>query len=86
MLTYVERLKLRLLDTGLAISPNAREFIDEHNEGRPLTPADYASTSGVILQLDGEIWVNARRSIITRISLRRGSLAWFLIGVHPVSS
>jgi hypothetical protein len=54
-----QRLKFKLLSDGLAISDGARSFIDTANQGRDLTPADYASTSGVILRLDEDVWVNA---------------------------
>lgn len=58
-LTQAERLKFALLEQGLTISTAARRYLSEVNEDRPLTPADYASTSGVILRLDGDVWVNA---------------------------
>lgn len=58
-LNPVERAKFRLLADGLSITDRAQAYIDEHNGGRPMTPADYASTSGVILRLDGDVWVNA---------------------------
>ena len=54
-----EELKVRLLAHGIAIDPLARAYIDEANDGRAMTPADYASTSGLILELDGDVWVNA---------------------------
>src|SRR4051812_47671136 len=54
-----ERIKFDLLNEGLTISVAAQGYIDERNGGRPMTPADYASTSGVILQLDDRTWVNA---------------------------
>ena len=50
----VEQIKLGLLDRGLALSPDARTYIDFRNAGRPMTPADYASTSGIILALDDD--------------------------------
>lgn len=58
-LSAAERLKFRLLAEGLVISDAAQAYIDERNGGRPMTPADYASTSGVILELDDDVWVNA---------------------------
>lgn len=58
-LTSAERLKFALLADGLTISPKARALLNEANEDRPLTPADYASTSGVILRLEDDVWVNA---------------------------
>lgn len=41
------------------MTDRALAYVDDRNEGRALTPADYASTSGVILELDGRVWVNA---------------------------
>jgi hypothetical protein len=58
-LSPAERLKFRLLSSGLAILPEAQAHVDHHNGDRPMTPADYASTSGVILELDRDVWVNA---------------------------
>jgi hypothetical protein len=58
-ITDAEQLKFRLLAEGLAISADAQAYIDEANGGRAMTPADYASTSGVILELDDDVWVNA---------------------------
>ena len=54
-----QALKFELLAQGLTISVAAKEYLAEVNEGRPLTPADYASTSGVILELEDDVWVNA---------------------------
>jgi hypothetical protein len=58
-LTPAERIKLDLLSEGLAITPEAQAYIDRANGDRPMTPADYASTSGIILVLDEDVWVNA---------------------------
>ena len=58
-LTAAERLKFDLLADGLAISSSAADLLGAANEHRPLTPADYASTSGVILGLPDDTWVNA---------------------------
>lgn len=58
-LTQAQRLKFRLLAEGIAISPLARQQLDVLRGQRQLTPADYASTSGLILRLDGDVWVNA---------------------------
>lgn len=58
-ITSVERLKFALLAEGLTITARALHYVNDRNEGRALTPADYASTSGVILELDGRVWVNA---------------------------
>ena len=57
-LTRSERWKLDLLANGMAIEPAAREHLDEANRHRALTPADYASTSGLILALPDDVWVN----------------------------
>ena len=58
-LTDAELLKFDLLADGLDISDAAARYIAAENGDRPMTPADYASTSGVILRLEGEVWVNA---------------------------
>lgn len=55
----VELAKFDLLQTGIAIDPDARAHIDELNKRRALSSADYASTSGVILKLGDDVWVNA---------------------------
>lgn len=54
-----ELLKLGLLAEGIRLSERALQYIAEANGERSLTPADYASTSGVILSLDQDVWVNA---------------------------
>ena len=59
LLTQPQRLKFRLLAEGMAISPAARRRIDELRGSRDLTPADYASTTGLILRLEDHVWVNA---------------------------
>ncbi len=59
MLTPVQRLKLDLLANGISITASAREELSGGNGTRPLTLADYASTSGITLELDEDIWVNA---------------------------
>lgn len=53
-----EQLKFELLATGIAIDGLAMTHIQAANGDRVLTPADYASTSGIILRLDGDVWVN----------------------------
>lgn len=58
-LSDAERLKFRLLAEGLAVSSAARSRLDELRGRRKLTPADYSSTSGIILRLEDEVWVNA---------------------------
>lgn len=59
ILTDAEHLKFRVLELGLTISPEAEMLLRSATEDRQLTPADYASTSGIILRLDDEVWVNA---------------------------
>jgi len=59
VLTDAHELKFELLAKGLSITKAAGRFLSEVNEHRPLTPADYASTSGVILELEDDVWVNA---------------------------
>lgn len=59
MLTPVQRLKIDLMTDGMTVSEAARREMAGGDEDRPLTLADYASTSGVSLELEGDIWVNA---------------------------
>jgi hypothetical protein len=58
-LTSAQRLKFRLLAEGVVLSPEARSRLDALRGQRKLTPADYASTSGLILRLADDVWVNA---------------------------
>ena len=62
-LTVSEHLKFRLLSSGLVIREDAQDYIHQRNGDRPMTPADYASTSGIILALDHDVWVNAPISL-----------------------
>lgn len=57
MLTPVQRLKLALFTDGMVVTPEARRLISGER-GRPLTLADYASTSGISMELEGRVWVN----------------------------
>ena len=59
MLKSVERLKLELMAEGIDVSIEARESIMGPGMLKPLTLADYASTSGIGLRLEDNIWVNA---------------------------
>jgi len=59
MLTAVQRLKIDLMTEGISVSEAARRKIIGRKGNRPLTLADYASTSGIALELEGDIWVNA---------------------------
>lgn len=58
-----ELLKIELLDRGLTLSRRAVDYINERNRGRAMTSADYASTSGIILMLGDDVWVNAPVSV-----------------------
>lgn len=57
-LEAAQRLKVDLMTEGLSIDPETKQFLVESDDV-PLTLADYASTSGVTLKLDGDVWVNA---------------------------
>lgn len=58
MLTPIQRLKIRLMTEGMALTPEARAQLSGHEGDRPLTLADYASTSGIAMELEQGIWVN----------------------------
>jgi hypothetical protein len=58
-LTVAQELKLRLLGEGLRITEAARGSLDAIAGASGLTSADYASTSGPILALEDDVWVNA---------------------------
>jgi hypothetical protein len=57
MLTDIERAKIELMTFGMKVDGSARKAI-EGDEKRPLTLADYASTSGISMVLEQDIWVN----------------------------
>jgi hypothetical protein len=57
--TAAERAKLDVFATGLDVTDDAWRRIMAGTEGRAATPADYASTSGIIVVLDGDVWINA---------------------------
>ena len=59
MLTPVQQLKVVLFTEGIAVSQAAQTRLAGADGTRPLTLADYASTSGITLRLEGEVWVNA---------------------------
>lgn len=59
MLSSIQRLKIDLMTDGMSVSDAARREMTGGEESRPLTLADYASTSGISLELEGEVWVNA---------------------------
>jgi hypothetical protein len=52
-------MKFALFFGGIKVTPEAAAFVMRPYGSRPLTLADYASTSGVSLQLEGDVWVNA---------------------------
>jgi aspartate carbamoyltransferase len=52
-------LKLDLLSEGVSVSPAARRRLSGETDNRPLTLADYASTSGITIRLGEDVWVNA---------------------------
>lgn len=54
-----ERAKIAIFAGGIDLTLAARRRLSDATAGRAATPADYASTSGLILELDGETWVNA---------------------------
>lgn len=58
-LSRAEQTKFGLLAEGMTIEDQAYEFLRSANRDRRLTPADYASTSGLILRLGDDVWVNA---------------------------
>jgi hypothetical protein len=58
-LSDAQRLKFRLLAEGVSLSAAARDRLDGLRGERKLTPADYPSTTGLILRLEDEVWVNA---------------------------
>ena len=57
--SVAQQLKVRMLATGLSITPSARSWIVQSAHGAGLFATDYASTSGPILELEGDVWVNA---------------------------
>lgn len=57
-LSHDEELKLYLLAHGIAIGRKAEDaWLDQH--GGPLSLSEYASTSGVCLYTESDIWINA---------------------------
>lgn len=58
-LTVAEHTKFALLSHGISIAADAQKYIDDRNDSRAMTPADYASTSGIILAVEDDVWVNA---------------------------
>lgn len=56
--TDAQLLKFELLEKGIVLSDAASVALIELNGDRTLSPNDYASTSGMILELEDEVWVN----------------------------
>lgn len=54
-----QQLKFRLFADGLTLSPAAHKALIDFADGQQLSSNDYASTSGIILLLDNNVWVNA---------------------------
>jgi len=59
MLNPSQELKIRILAAGLTITNEARAWLSESTQNKGLSSADYASTSGIILRLSDDVWVNA---------------------------
>jgi hypothetical protein len=57
-LTDAELLKFILLAEGAAVTAAAEAALNEIVDGGPWSPDDYASTRGLILKLDDDVWVN----------------------------
>ena len=55
----LQKLKIQLMTEGIAVSEDARRQLTGLGQDKPLTLADYASTSGISLRLGKDIWVNA---------------------------
>lgn len=58
-LTEAQLLKFELLEKGLVVEPSALRALLELSGSDSLSPHDFASTSGVILRLENDVWVNA---------------------------
>jgi hypothetical protein len=58
-LSDAQRLKLHLLAEGMSLSPTAASHLAGVSGDTGLSAADYASTSGIILKLEDDVWVNA---------------------------
>lgn len=57
-LTPAQRLKFKLLAHGASVTPTAVEALDAAVDGGEWSPADYASTKGLIVRLEDDVWVN----------------------------
>ena len=57
-LTDAERLKFILMAEGAAVTPAAERRLNDIVDGGHWSPDDYASTRGLILRLEDDVWVN----------------------------
>ncbi|MBQ0944021.1 hypothetical protein KAK07_11815 [Ideonella sp. 4Y16] len=62
-LTSAQRLKFQLFEHGLSITRDALQALKQAAAGQALSSDDFASTSGIILRLEDNVWVNAPVSI-----------------------
>lgn len=64
----MQQLKLRLMARGMRVDASAREAWHERFPG-PMTLAEYATTSGIAIELPGELYVNAPPSDASDVPL-----------------
>ena len=57
-LTSAQHLKFQLLAHGASVTPAAVAALDAAVDGGEWSPADYASTKGLIVRLEDDVWVN----------------------------
>lgn len=57
-LTQAQKLKFQLLAHGASVTPGAVAALDAAVDGTEWSPADYASTKGLIVRLEDDVWVN----------------------------
>lgn len=57
-LTPAQRLKFQLLAHGASVTPDAVSALNAAVGGGEWSPADYASTKGLIVRLEDDVWVN----------------------------
>jgi hypothetical protein len=91
MTSQARELKFFLLAQGVAIEPAAAVALEKLNQGRSLSPHDYASTSGVILELEDDVWVNApieeyNPNFVTMTPFRLGYDDGFFVHGQKLSS
>lgn len=55
----IHQLKIELMTEGVLVTEAARQALESMYPDRPITLAEYASTSGICLELPGGVWVNA---------------------------